>query len=264
VGFFFGERLHKELDVPIGLIASSWGGSEIRSWMPPESFSMFEYTEKEAAQVALDASKSPQASPQLKAIDPKGKKLSTMFNGMIVPLIPYAMRGVIWYQGESNGADGMGYRDMVEAMLTSWRDRWGGRAFPFYYVQICSFFWYGTDYHLLDMWEAQKACLKIPNTGMVGTSDISQPWTWHPRNKLDVGNRLALWALAKDYPSTELRAGGKAADLIYCGPMYRSVKFQGNKAIIAFDHAGEGLKSLNGKPLTHFMLSGNDKRSWIR
>jgi hypothetical protein len=109
------------------------------------------------------------------------------------------------------------------------------------------------------MWEAQTASLKIPNTGMVGTSDISQPWTWHPRNKLDVGNRLALWALAKDYPSTELRAGGKAADLIYCGPMYRSVKFQGNKAIIAFDHAGEGLKSLDGKPLTHFMLSGDDK-----
>ena len=220
---------------------------------------MFEYTEKEAAQVALDASKSAQASPQLKAIDPKGKKLSTMFNGMIAPLIPYAMRGVIWYQGESNGADGMGYRDMTEALLTSWRDRWGGRAFPFYYVQICSFFWYGTDYHLLDIWEAQKACLTIPNTGMAGTSDISQPWTWHPRNKLDVGNRLALWALAKDYPSTQLKAGGKAADLIYCSPMYRSVKFQGNTAIITFDHAGEGLKSLDGKPLTHFMLSGNDK-----
>jgi hypothetical protein len=123
VGFFFGERLHKELDVPIGLIASSWGGSEIRSWMPPESFSMFEYTEKEAAQVALDASKSPQASPQLKAIDPKGKKLSTMFNGMIAPLIPYAMRGVIWYQGESNGAtffitEGLNSRKDKKAFLT--------------------------------------------------------------------------------------------------------------------------------------------------
>ena len=248
VAFFFGERLHKDLNVPIGLIVSSWGGSGIRSWMPSESFSQFPYTKKEAVLAAKN--KPAPAVPPIEKVAVKGRTQSAMFNGMIAPLIPYAMRGVIWYQGESNGLDGMGYRDMTEAMLTSWRNRWGDDPFPFYYVQICTFFWYGTDYHLLDMWEAQTACLKIPNTGMVTTSDISQPWTWHPRNKFDVGNRLALWAMAKDY--------GKK-NIICSGPMYTSVKFAGNKAIVTFDHAAKGLKSLDGKPLTNFMLSGKDK-----
>ena len=248
VAFYFGERLHKDLNVPIGLIVSSWGGSGIRSWMPSESFSQFPHTKKEAALAAKE--KPAPAVPPIEKVTVKGRTPSAMFNGMIAPLIPYAMRGVIWYQGESNGLDGMGYRDMTEAMLTSWRNRWGDEAFPFYYVQICTFFWYGTDYHLLDMWEAQTACLKIPHTGMVGTSDISQPWTWHPRNKFDVGNRLALWALAKDY--------GKK-DLVYSGPMKMMVKFKGNTAFVLFEHSAKGLKSLDGKPITGFMLAGKDK-----
>lgn len=212
--YFFGERLHKELDVPVGLIASSWGGSRIEPWTVTE------------------------------------KGSGGMYNAMIAPLTSLSLRGVIWYQGESNVSEGMVYRDKKEALIKGWRKFWGDDM-PFLFVQIAPFSGYGGDAEVLPkLWEAQTACLKIPHTGMAVTTDIvHNVGDIHPKNKLDVGNRLALWALAKTY--------GKK-DLVYSGPLYSGIKIDGSKAVLSFAHVGGGLTARDGKPLTEFEIAGED------
>jgi sialate O-acetylesterase len=175
-----------------------------------------------------------------------------LYNGMIHPIVPFAMRGVIWYQGEANcnQNDGVLYYDKFKAMLASWRSRWSQGDFPFYFVQLAPFV-YGESEELPLFWEAQSACLQIPNTGMAVTVDIGDPYDIHPKNKQDVAKRLALWALAKDY--------GKK-DIVYSGPLYKSMSLDGNKIRIRFDHVGTGLKSRDDKPLTWFSIAGADKK----
>ncbi len=167
--YFFGERLHKELQVPIGLIDDSWGGSGIEPWTVFEG------------------------------------KGGGMYNGMIAPVKPFAMRGVIWYQGETNAflKSGMKYYEKMQHLIGGWRQAWG-YEFPFYFVQIAPFV--GTEKvhypqgELTALWEAQVASLKIPGSGMaVVTDKVHDLKNIHPIDKLEVGNRLALWALAKDY-----------------------------------------------------------------
>jgi sialate O-acetylesterase len=210
--FYFGQRLHKELDVPIGLIDSAWGGSPIEPWTV------------------------------------SGEKGGGMYNGMIAPVKPFAIRGAIWYQGESNMGNGLKYADKMKALIEGWRKVWGC-DFPFYFVQLAPFGGYGPG-SLPSLWEAQVASLKIPGTGMAVTTDIvHNVGDIHPRNKFDVGNRLALWALAKDY--------GKK-DLVYSGPLYKSLKVDGNKIRLSFAHVGGGLKSRDGKPLSEFEVAGED------
>jgi sialate O-acetylesterase len=171
-----------------------------------------------------------------------------MYNAMIHPLIPYGIRGAIWYQGESNATRGIQYRKLFQAMIEDWRTRWGQGDFPFYYVQLCPY----KDHHAEwpEVWEAQLMTLSVPNTGMAVTTDIGNPRDIHPRNKQDVGKRLALWALAKTY--------GK--DIVYSGPLYKDVKFEGGKAVVTFNHVGGGLVSRNEKELSHFQLAGEDKK----
>ena len=137
----------------------------------------------------------------------------------------------------------------MKALIEGWRKVWGQGDFPFYYCQLAS---YGnwTSPAGGEGWalprEAQRLALAIKNTGMAVLSDIGNRKDVHPKNKFDAGNRLALWALAKDYPSTKLRTGGKAADLVYSGPLYKSVEFKDGKAIVSFDHA-KGLKAAKKK-----------------
>ena len=171
-----------------------------------------------------------------------------MYNGMIAPLKPFAIRGAIWYQGEANVGNGLKYYDKMKALIEGWRKVWG-YDFPFYFVQTRAFSGYKPG-SLPPLWEAQVASLKIPGTGMVVTTDLVENINdIHPKNKLDVGNRLALWALAKDY--------GKK-DLVYSGPLYKSMKVEGNKIRLSFAHVGGGLKSRDGKPLTEFEIAGAD------
>ncbi len=171
-----------------------------------------------------------------------------MYNGMIAPVKPLAIRGVIWYQGESNVGNGLKYYDKMKALIEGWRKVWG-YDFPFYFVQIAP--WSGYEPGSLPpLWEAQVASLKIPGTGMAVTTDLVHNINdIHPRNKFDVGNRLALWALAKDY--------GKK-DLVYSGPLYKSMKVEGSKIRLSFAHVGGGLKSRDGKPLSEFEIAGAD------
>ena len=212
--YFFGQRLNKELGVPVGLINSSKGGTSIESW----------------------------------SVSASALKGGGRYNGMIAPLAPFAIRGVIWYQGEANVADGLKYYDKTKALIEGWRHAWG-QDFSFHIVQIAP--WSGCKGSLPSLWEAQAASLKIPGTGMVVTTDLVDALKEgvHPKNKLDVGNRLALWALAKDY--------GKK-DLVYSGPLYKSMKVEGNKIRLSFAHVGGGLNSRDGKPLSEFGIAGAD------
>jgi sialate O-acetylesterase len=175
---------------------------------------------------------------------------TTLFNGMINPLVPFTIKGAIWYQGEANVGRGFEYRKLFPAMINSWRAEWKQGDFPFYYVQIAP--WeYGDEPRssAAEIREAQMMTLSTPNTGMVVTMDIGNPVNIHPCNKEDVGSRLALWALAKDYGFDTIS---------YSGPLYKSTKTEGNKIIVSFDFADSGLMA-KGKELTYFEVAGEDQ-----
>lgn len=172
---------------------------------------------------------------------------ASLYNAMIAPLIPYAIKGAIWYQGESNAGRAYQYRTLFPLMITNWRNDWGQGDFPFYFVQIAPFN-YGGPPIAAELREAQFMTLSLPNTGMAVTMDIGNPRNIHPRNKQDVGKRLALWALAKDY-------GIK--NIVYSGPLYKSMKVEGNRIRLFFDHVDGGLAAKGG-PLTHFTIAGED------
>jgi len=179
-----------------------------------------------------------------------------LYNGMIAPLIPYAIRGGIWYQGESNADRAYRYRTIFPAMIRDWRRRWGLGDFPFLFVQLANHMPQG-DQPGQSAWaelrEAQTMTLKEPNTGMAVAIDIGEAMDVHPKNKQDVGKRLALPALAKVY-------GMK--DLAYSGPIYRSMKIEGGEIHLTFDHVGGGLvaKGAGGSKLTGFAIAGRDRK----
>jgi sialate O-acetylesterase len=174
---------------------------------------------------------------------------TALFNGMIVPILPYAMRGVIWYQGESNRTRAAQYRELFPALIEDWRSLWGLGDFPFYFVQIAPFGYGGDTGQAAELRDAQRLALRVPSTGMAVTMDIGNPADIHPANKQDVGARLALWALAKDYG----REG-----LVYSGPLYRSMKVDGASIRLSFDYVADGLMSGGGDP-THFTIAGADR-----
>jgi sialate O-acetylesterase len=281
VAYFFGRELHKELGVPVGLICSAWGGTPIEPWTPPVGFTLVEELadmtkqieqadveyQKEiqkaigqfeqweaAAKKALEEGKtapSPPAWPK-HALD-NSKKPTGLYNAMIHPLAPFAIRGAIWYQGEANLADGMRYCEKMKALIGGWRKVWGQGDFPFYYVQLAPYrYRWGppSPYRLPEIWKAQTTALSIPNTGMAATIDISDLDDIHPKNKQGVGRRLALWALAKTYGRSEL---------IYSGPAYKSMAVEGDKIRISFDHIGSGLTTGDGREPTWFEIADEDK-----
>lgn len=179
----------------------------------------------------------------------KNQNTPTMlYNAMIAPLIPYSVKGAIWYQGESNTGRAYQYRSLFPKMIECWRNDWAQGDFPFYFTQIAPFN-YGTEYICPELQEAQLMTLSVPNTGMAVTMDIGNIYDIHPRNKQLVGKRLALWALAKDYCRK---------DLVYSGPLYSSMQKQGDKIRIFFDHTGSGLVHMGG-PVSHLTIAGKDK-----
>lgn len=288
VAYYFGRELHLRLGVPVGLINSSWGGTRIEPWTPipgfesvPELASVVgeiktadkDYREKfesflpeleewlSAARTALSNGTSIPARPEMPRHFLGNRQSPTaLYNGMIHALTPLAIRGAIWYQGEANRNDGLIYAKKMEALIKGWRRAWKVGEFPFYYVQLAPFnyaFSQGDEandipdfFRLPLIWEAQLDVLKMRNTGMAVITDITDLYDIHPRNKKDVGYRLALWALAGTY--------GKK-DLVYSGPIYRSMTVEGNRIRIHFDHVGSGLTSLNRQPLAWFEIAGKDR-----
>jgi sialate O-acetylesterase len=229
VAYYFGRELHKELNVPVGLVVSAVPGTRIEDWTADEGIA---------------------AVPELKDQQQFGN--GRLFRGMIHPLLPMSMRGVIWYQGEGNVGDGFLYYHRMRGLVAGWRQLWQLGDFPFYYVQIAPLNWGGKPVdQQAEIWEAQTAALAIANTGMAITNDIVHHVSdAHPRNKRDVGKRLALWALNKTY--------GKS-DVKYSGPLYKSMQVEGDKIRIAFDYA-KGLTARDGKPLNWFTIAGADNK----
>ncbi|RZA33483.1 MAG: sialate O-acetylesterase [Lysobacteraceae bacterium] len=233
--YHFGRRLKQELGTPVGLIDASWGGTRIESWTAPDLVP-------------------PQTlPPQVK------DRPASLYNGMIAGLAPFALKGALWYQGESNilyTDDGPAYTPKMEALVAGWR-----RAFetelPFYYVQLAPHLYsvvraeqvsHGAE-SLPRLREAQTDALRIPNTAMIVTTDLADDLRdIHPRDKQTVGLRLANLALARTYGRTGIEP---------FGPTFRSVRFAGGRAIVGFDHA-QGLAARDGKALDWFEIAGED------
>ena len=243
VGYFFARHLKNELNVPIGLIGSNWGGTRIEPWTSPAGFQSVPALKSIGDNLA-----------DFPVINAKGQvnhqSALALYNGMIHSFRHFNFQGAIWYQGESNRGDAMMYYEKKKALIQGWRDVFDDPDMPFLFVQLAPFTYGGSVTALPEIWEAQTAALQIKNTGMAVTVDIGNVKDIHPRNKQDVGKRLALWALANTY-------GQK--DLVYSGPLYKKHKTSRNKIVISFDHTGDGLVARDGKALTHFQIAGADK-----
>jgi len=273
VGYFFARDIHRKLGVPIGIIHSSWGGTPIESWMSPAALASdpaFEivfkrwkealdaYPEEKAAyDKELEAWTSEQAEARkagkpfskrkpLEPRDPKSRDLpSGLFNAMINPVLPYGIRGVLWYQGENNARRPSGYHKLFETMITYWRAHFGQGDFPFYWVQLANF---KTNFDWAALREAQTQTLSLPDTGQAIAIDIGNPDDIHPRNKQEVARRLALIAKAQVY--------GIPGD--YSGPVFQSADREKNGIRVHFSHAVTGLIARD-QPLQSFELAGRDK-----
>jgi len=234
--WFYGSYLSKKLGVPVGLIVSAWGGTPAEVWTPEASI-------KEEPELGyyLNRYNGTQWWPGSPGV---------LYNAMIHPLLNYTIRGAIWYQGESNRMDAKLYPALMNTMISAWRKAWGAGNFPFYYVQIAPFT-YEEPYAGALLREAQFKCLSIPNTGMAVTMDlVDNIKDIHPKNKRDVGKRLAFWALNNTYNKTE----GS-----FSGPLYKSMKTEDNSAVLEFTHADQGLVILKTKK-NNFLIAGNDHR----
>ncbi len=238
VGYFFGRKLHQDLDVPVGLVNTSWGGTICEAWT---SHSKLESDQDFAPILERSANFKP-GNPNQGA---------ALYNGMIHPLVPLSMRGAIWYQGESNVARAQQYAKLFPAMITDWRERWGQGDFPFLFVQLAPFRYNGKDpQECAELWEAQRKTLSLPNTGMAVTTDIGNIKDIHPKNKQEVGRRLALWALALAHDK----------QLVHSGPLYHEQKVEGNQIRVSFQHTGGGLVAKGDGGLTHFEIAGADEQ----
>ena len=239
--YFFGREIHKELGVPVGLIRSCWGGTCIEAWSPMASLDPYPLVMKYKAER-----------------NPKSQNYpANLYNGMINPLIPYGLRGAIWYQGESNAknlVDAQLYRDLLENMVVQWRKDWDD-IFPFYAVQLVNFKKPQQQPVENTPWTTIREGFlqfhkEVPNAGIAVGIDLGEANNIHPKNKQEMGRRLARQALAKTY--------GK--DLVAGGPIYKSTKEKGNKIVLQFDDIGSGLVEQGGEPLKTFAIAGADKK----
>ena len=235
VGYFFAKQLQQRLNVPVGMICSSWGGTSIEAWMSEEVVSKFGEAYKHATK------------PEIKLQN----KASYLFNGMIAPLLNYTIKGAIWYQGESNIRNYKDYANLQTAMVKDWRMHFRVGEFPFYYVQIAPFGYYNnstkTSSALLRD-EQLKAMTLIPNSGMVCTIDVGEEYCIHPAEKQTVGKRLSYWALAETY---------MLKGFSYKSPTFNAMTVRDSVATISFNDAPTGLTSF-GKSVDCFQIAGND------
>ncbi len=295
VGYFFGRKIEKETGIPIGLIDNAWGGTAIELWMPADAAaaapelaaiskafdeSVAEYDgqlKKMIGPFSLWVEKARQADakgarlpvpPDGIPVHPAINSLSGIYNGRVAPLIPFGIKGAIWYQGETTGNDDDIYDVKMRALIDGWRKAWGEGDFPFYFVQLAN--WQVPDANPAggDGWAkvrmAQLRALQVPHTGMALAIDVGDSVSAHPPDKEDIGDRLALLALKNDY-------GRK--DLVCSGPLYRGMTIEGARIRVRFDYAEGGLmvgqktghglatESRAGQ-LKRFAIAGADK-AWF-
>lgn len=242
-GYFFGRSLNELLNIPIGLISDNYGGSTAQAWMDAEGLKDFPET------------KIPAATDQIKSVT---QTPTTLYNAMLYPIIGYAIKGAIWYQGESNREWPDQYEKLFPAMVKRWRDLWGQGDFPFYYAQITPYDYSNQPpvynntgkYNSAYLRDAQRKALKyIPNSAMAVTMDLGDVQTIHPPNKQPVGTRLSYLAYALTY-------GAKGFD--YASPNFKDMTVAGNVATVNFVNCNSGLTSYN-KPVLNFEVAGADK-----
>ncbi len=246
IGYFFAKEIYQETKVPIGIISSSWGGTRIEEWTPDWMYLQ--------SPVFKDSASMP------------GYKISGMhpgqkYKGLIEPLIPFAVKGVLWYQGETNCMmeDQSVYPEKFRLLVNAWRDLLKDDKLPFYTVEIAPHLYTTrkdakkhTPEQLAKFWEAQTKCLEVPNTSMIVTTDLVDNLAdIHPSYKWIVAHRLALMALAKTY---------KKSDVIYSGPLFHRAKKKKDSLELSFSYTGGGLASSDDKPLTWFSIAGEDEK----
>jgi sialate O-acetylesterase len=234
-GYFFGFKIHQVLSVPVGLIEASWGGTPAEVWTPKDSVENNPVLKK--------------AADSLKLSDGWPVNIAATFNAMINPITNFNIAGVIWYQGESNAGTASTYQQLFSTMIRSWRTAWQ-KDFPFYYVQIAPFSGYGGISGAF-LQEAQTKTLDVPNTGMVVIADlVSDVKDIHPKDKKDVGYRLANLALSETY---------NKKNLVYQFPMYKNMQVEkGGKVRINFTNADKGFMS-KGDTINGFYIAGANK-----
>jgi sialate O-acetylesterase len=272
VAYFFARELYKNLNVPIGMIHSSVGGTPAEAWTSYKTLKsnpmfkplleIWKKYDQEVKKWQRDVEKAKKEGkpepphPQAPfGLDPQWAECwrpSALYNAMIAPFTPYPIRGAIWYQGESNVGRAEEYSVLFPAMIEDWRKAWGIGEFPFLFVQLANFMERKpepSESAWAELREAQMAALRLPNTAMAVAIDIGEANDIHPKNKQDVGKRLALAALAKAY-------GFK---IEYSGPLFERMEIEGNKARIFFTHTGSGLVC-KGDKLLGFAIAGEDKK----
>lgn len=268
VGYFFGRQLHQTLDVPIGLINNAWGGSACEAWIRRDLLAndekykpmMDRWAAMEAQYAELTAKGNDLTEDQKKQLNGLRGQMggnhrpSNIYNGVLKSHLGYGIKGAIWYQGESNAGRAYQYRDLFPLMIQNWRDEWGQGDFPFYWVQLADFTAEKPepgDSDWAELREAQTMTMaRLSNTGEAVIIDIGEGKDIHPMNKVDVGRRLARWALAKDY----------GVKIPYHSPQYKSMEKQGNKIILTFDHVDGGWRPFDVAEPRGFAIAGDDKK----
>jgi len=289
VAFFFARKLHTELGIPVGVLKTAWGGKPVetftsrkalntlpgtkalvdallladKNYDPAKAQAAYEQRLENWKKAVAERKKNPAANKRRlrkpaapkRPLDTEGKP-GVLFDSMINPFVGYTLRGGIWYQGEGNAKPGaVPYDQTLPLMINDWRQRWGD-DFSFYFVQLANYRAPTTEPGDNSPWpllqdRMRRVLETTPKTGMAIINDIGEEKDIHPKNKHDVGERLARWALAKDY-------GRK---LIISGPLYQSHMISDSQVIVSFDHAGKGLKARDGKRLQRFEIAGKD-REW--
>lgn len=296
VGYFFAREISKELGVPVGLFLSAAGGTQIEAWECVEGLRLVPELKGLCAAVDESLPNTDAGQPRYQAYYAKlkewlpkaeaavnakqmipvapvppwmgpGVRPTKLYNTKIAPLSKYAMRGALWYQGETNNGEDEPYFHKMKALVGGWRQVWGQGDFPFYFVQLPNFKGFESNGNspgggggFVNVREAQRKSLAITNTGMAVAIDLGETNDIHPKNKQDVGKRLALWALAKDYHKK----------VAYSGPLYQNFQVEGTKIRIHFDYAQGGLiagqksglepvKGVIGGKMTCFAIAGKDK-----
>jgi sialate O-acetylesterase len=282
VGYFFGREIEEELDVPVGLINASWGGTPVETWTSreaqdqefkgivekwepvlrehtPEIEDYYREMGKSMDDVyyalyAGTAVASRPTPPQLSVQLPGVPGIpGWCYNAMIAPVVPYAIKGAIWYQGESNANRAYQYRSLFPALIKDWRRVWRQGDFPFLFVQLANFrkvMDKPKQSNWAELREAQLMTLALPKTAMAVAIDIGEADDIHPANKQEVGRRLALGAMEVAYDK----------DLVHSGPLYDSMVVEGEKIRLRFKHTGSGLVANGGEPLKGFAIAGEDKK----
>ncbi len=282
VGYLFGRRLHDTLEVPIGLINDAWGGSACEGWVRrdilaadpvykpllkhweeierdyPRAKAEFDAKMVDWNKAAAKAKSAGKPEPPRPA-DPDWNmngnfRPGNIYNGVLKPTIGYGIRGVIWYQGESNAGRAYQYRELFPLMIKSWRDEWGQGDFPFFWVQLADFMDETREPResaWAELREAQTMTMsRLPKTGEAVIIDVGEGQDIHPRNKQDVADRLARWALATVYN----------VPMAHRSPLYKAMEIKGDKVVLNLDHCGGGLKTFDVPEVRGFAIAGDDHK----